>query len=75
MITIDIKDGRGSRPKDPYCGIAYDPSIGEIIKYVTEEGDEYFVVTCDQRAGLAPIACEGSYFMKANTTNQLMGRS
>ena len=53
MITIHVHDGIASKPDNCTNTGAYDPPVGEVIKFIAEDGNEYRIVTC----GLHGISC------------------
>ena len=47
MITMLVRDGKAIKPDDCVHIRAYDPPVGTIIKFITEDGNEYHVITCN----------------------------
>ena len=46
MITIHICDGIAVKKDGSISRERYDPHVGTIIKFVTEDGSDYHVMTC-----------------------------
>ena len=51
MITMHIRDGLAIKPDDCIHIGKYNPPVGTIIKFITEEGNEHNIITCSDSSG------------------------
>lgn len=46
MITMYVNDGLAIKPDNCTNKGAYDPPIGTVIKFIAEDGSEYYITAC-----------------------------